>query len=957
MDIKDELIQIVEASKKEAIVPFLQKLSIKERKSLRSTLKKLNKEYMELFWVKKGNSTWAERNANEPQEYILNVCNFVCTDLKTFAKYNSNNFISKENLIPILAWGCPEWFGDFIFERNRFFRNGVDYDWMCELEEQGYVQPNCEFIAQQVLNISCPPFYGGIVNSIKFDFKEFTKREITLKEHIWYLFEYETPIHWSWQKDWIAIFVELAKHHYIDRTRLIKVTLGTANHNFKQNLINWFVKLFEALEVSNDELLNLQEDLFNVFHSPHSKAVNIVLKAVKNLAKEDAFDANAFLEHIPNLLASETKSVVNSSLMILDKLAKKYKTLAPQICQIACQALMHTDDKIQMRAAKLIKKYGDLQDETLCQEIGIYQDNLLYDTQNLLSHFLKRVALEESINEIENYQKEAIIREDNYIPALETFDDFVFLASQAFNQNEANHFDLLLGGMVRFAPDVNKVKIEKLMPAFQRAYKIRMTRWSPTTGYLTDLLANIFIDFGQLLVAHFPESCDAIVKIHMLNQKEDNKFNRNVRRLRSLKHWSTNASMTTFCKTHKELGIQVLEKIKNQGNLPLLSTPTHHSFWIDPIVFVERLHAYQVYETKPLDIDFQIALSRLALDHTQNALELAKEKLTGEYLQLMEFMLQPEALPPKQINAAALWMSATLSKNPKKIYSELDHLEYQNKMPRHFLDGQFNWYLKLEKSFLGDRVYKSLAIEINPPKKKNVAKGLGLSYFFHLFKKDRPYFLYENLWGYGDGAYFHHNDVKRFLGLLPNNPEPLLAIQLEMLAGSGYKPSTGEHARVEQLMEALLEQKAEYKKMAHIAIAAGMFYCTQTVQMLAAEAWVKGVYEERIQSGLVGEIQGKLTTINYAPLKRLTDLIANSMLNVSATHNLALQNLIEHCILNMSAKPITNTKKLLDIYYELLAKNKTQVQESKIWQQLEYWKVSGTLKKVIGGIEKINKNE
>ena len=44
--------------------------------------------------------------------------------------------------------------------------------------------------------------------------------------------------------------------------------------------------------------------------------------------------------------------------MILDKIAKKEKDKQSEICLIAAQALLQNDEKIQIRAAKLLEKYG-----------------------------------------------------------------------------------------------------------------------------------------------------------------------------------------------------------------------------------------------------------------------------------------------------------------------------------------------------------------------------------------------------------------------------------------------------------------------------------------------------------------------------------------------------------------------------------------------------------------------
>lgn len=86
-------------------------------------------------------------------------------------------------------------------------------------------------------------------------------------------------------------------------------------------------------------------------------------------------------------------------------------------------------------------------------------------------------------------------------------------------------------------------------------------------------------------------------------------------------------------------------RIKDYNTLPLLSTPTHRPAWIDPSVLVSRLSAYQKKRIKPDSLDFQIALSRVALDDTEEAIRLAEQELAGEYRELLLFLFKPEARP------------------------------------------------------------------------------------------------------------------------------------------------------------------------------------------------------------------------------------------------------------------------------------------------------------------------
>jgi hypothetical protein len=97
---------------------------------------------------------------------------------------------------------------------------------------------------------------------------------------------------------------------------------------------------------------------------------------------------------------------------------------------------------------------------------------------------------------------------------------------------------------------------------------------------------------------------------------------------------------------------------------------------------------------------------------------------------------------------------------------------------------------------------------------------------------------------------------------------------------------------------------------------------------------------------------GRHESIEFAPLKRLTDLIDQHLYNVSPTHNQHLQLLIENVLVQLPSEPIRNIKKLLEIYLELLPKSNTQLNNQLLLSKLNKWMETGSLKKLITSIIK-----
>jgi len=94
----------------------------------------------------------------------------------------------------------------------------------------------------------------------------------------------------------------------------------------------------------------------------------------------------------------------------------------------------------------------------------------------------------------------------------------------------------------------------------------------------------------------------------------------------------------------------------------------------------------------------------------------------------------------------------------------------------------------------------------------------------------------------------------------------------------------------------------------------------------------------------LGRVIGLHEKLEWAPVKRLTDLMQHHMLNVSKNHNTALEELISNILLQMDA-PVTNLKKILEIYHEVLALNHSEA-DKEIIGKLNSWKENSSLKKI-----------
>lgn len=970
MNLQEQFTRILEKDRLKELTPFLKSLTTEEKKGLVPHLKALSNEYLEFSSVTRLGETSYTQKAEGNQRKILSIAFFVCYSRKEFEKiWVGGEIFEKETLFPLLDWYYPSWFSDYINKQAEaeyvpFYFN---YDMIVELTERGYLVPKKELIARVIPQMI---YETGKGNEWEFKPENLLKRKITLEEHIWYVFEYESDIIWSGryvqfgaassnkETTWISALKIYSSEGKIERDRLLKESLIATNRNFNKTLSGWFAELFIQLDPTQKEICQLQNELFATFNSAHSKPVNTALKFLKKTTADKSFDVEAFLGYAPLLLASETKGIVTSTLMIMDALAKKRENCREEICIQSCQALLHPDDALQSRAAKLIRKYGNSTSENLKDALKPYEENLFVNARGLLQDFISVHKREESKGDVLNELVESspVVVQENEIGVVESFEDLLFLMSQALDNNEAYHFDLLPAVLINLQDELKGENIAKLEPAFQRAYKLLMNDWTSSTGFLDNLLATFLIDYGRFLTREYPGEALLIRKLHEnYTQKDVEKNAQFGLRIGSLKEWKTQTG--GLYEPGKMLLLNALVKLQKKDRLPLLSTPTHTPGWLSATVLVDRLGQYQSAGVKPQDTDLQVAISRCRLEDTKEALDLANKLLSGEFLRLIKFLLEggdPEG--PFELETA--WIIASLSQL-KKVHEGFEDFS-SNQLTQNFLTGQLSWKsfveqysydrydYKKKKNVKVQDTRKILRITYEVRKNKNTLKGFLSK--LKLSKNQDESLIYEYLLIKSTYLSAEYNDIKRLLMLIPNNPEPLLAQVIKKSLSHPNFWEEGDRRMVTATLETLLEIWSGFGKMAHLFVATCMISSDKTVRAFAAEIWIKRVREGTINSTLLGEVIGIHETIEFAPLKRFTDLVLSNMFQVSDLHNAALEQLLTALITQLPVVPVKSLKKLLEIYLELLFSMGLDLKQELI-PLLEGWKASASLKKLVLALE------
>ncbi|WP_153398230.1 DUF6493 family protein [Chryseobacterium vaccae] len=890
---KERLYEILNEEKKHEIIPFLKQLTAEERKTLVPTIKKLDREINKIVMTKNSYHT----SGSVDQHSIIDIASFVCMDQKHYGKNYWSFFSDKEQTDKILEWGCPSWFSDFINDSVEAEFTAFNYQDILGWAEKGYVKPSPELLGYHLSNQP----------------SDLEKYPETLETHFWYLCEFPSKS-LPFYKEWLPLVQKLVAKNKIDRKRFLKECLLAANRNFNKNVTGWFIEAFNTLKPTYEELLMLQDELLAGLASLQSKAVNTILVHLKKIVTDPEFKTTEFSHFLPNLLSSEIKTVVTSSLSVTEKILQKKKSDTEDLGMALSAAFVSKDESIQSKAAKIIHKYIPVS-EGIKEALSHYSDNILANVKPILAEFI-----EDKYQELDEVTVETLelISEDVKLQAPGSFEDLMFFLPQAIENPGTYYYDLAIAAMVRFAGEADTESVKLFEPVFQKACKT-IAKWE--VPYFNVILCNLIINYGLTLLEKYPVQLKNLEKIYTRTREDEatreaySSYQKKLVPLEDL--FVGGLAMKPF----REIAVHAFRKIQSGDQTPLLSTTTHAPCWISPVTLVERFEIYQKKGINPDSMDVQLALQRCSLERTTEALQLAG-RLQGEYKDLLLFFLNKNnAAPQGTFEHPSWWMTAGITRSPQTVFKEFKDFGYDS-IPKELLSGRYSW--KTVDS--GKNSYYPVELDIKIPK-------------YHFEKREHQLFL-----EYFIAEQTSFSEVPVFMWSFPNTPGNVLAKIIKTCLYYSGVAEVYERGLVLNTTQALHELKKPLDEMSMLFLGTIFLNGDKVIRGTAAEIWLEHVSYKVMNNKRLGEVIGLHEKLEWAPVKRFTDLVQHQMLNVSRDHNLALEELMVHILLQMDT-PVTNLKRILDVYYEVLSLNQSEVNEN-LKNKLDSWKENSSLKKI-----------
>lgn len=920
------------------LIPFIKKLlelPMKERRKLIPKIREL--EYI------RGNS-WMT-SCDPARRRFLAAVEFVSANKREIMGAYDIDFGLICKLLPLY---CPVWLTDFINDSNMWGSFNLSYEEHLQLMDMGYLKEFAPIrIAKSISGSICIKS-NKAKGKVSYDSNLLLKREITLKEHIWTIFEHESSVAWiddSAQrayKDGItaqdesisAALYRFSLSGHLDRNRLLKATLSTFHRDFKKDMASWFAALFEKLQPTTEELLSLQEEMMQVFTSPYTKPINVMLQQLKKLVADEGFRYQEFIERATPLLFSCPKNSVTVIYAIFEQIAKHHPELKEPCCLPLCQLFLRKDESLQKKTADFILKYADASSPVIVETLQSYQSEMFQSVQGLLASFMTSPTQEETISEeVESLQEVIrICREDNRILYPTNKEDFLFQLNRLFDIDETAEIDATISSIITFHPQLNEDDFSRMTPVFQRAYDIIANSWR----LLDSLLATFLLEYAHLWLPVSSSISDFLENIFtVLKEKDANRGRYDERVFRRLADWKTNYSDATCFEPIKQLWLEVIRKIKEGDSLLLLSTPTHAPAYVQAVVLVERLAAYQQAKIHPCSWDFQLAIARYAPEDKEEVAALAKQLLKDEYLHLALFLLEEKTQPQPPYEHPSAWLAARLVKSPDIAFEVFQSFPCCT-LPHKYLTGNYDWKEPHPKEHYNDPCVFDLDFQ---KWKEYLEQNSHQLWQEHLIV-DSKYNMDDSF------------NMERLFCCFPNRPEPLVA-QIICCYMNFDTPQEDNKRTLACSLRMLLSFHCPLREMSLLLLAGSLLFVDKTVRSYAAELWVEGIRVGRINNRRLGEILARIIPMNIAPLKRFTTEVYESMYKRSTFHNRQLEELLTVMISGLPDIPVTGQKQLLELYLELLHINGSRITDETVRQRLEVWKKNSNLKKVVTALSNL----
>jgi len=455
---------------------------------------------------------------------------------------------------------------------------------------------------------------------------------------------------------WSATLIELSERGVLSRERLLDSSLDALGRGFAQFRANWFSRFHTALCPTFDERKARSEQYLQLLASNSTTTVSFAIKSLTQLDAKHGVDAKGIITYIRPAMQAKAKSTIKAALQLLENAMHRAPEHVLDALPIVIESLIHESADVQKKALLVLNVHKMHLNDEMRSELVAYADAIVPSLRNEFDALIGEAL--ESTEEVDVVHKGL-----DTVP-LNPVSDFssclrLYLAVLESTANPTE-IELLLDGLCR------------LSNARTADDTVVLANHSGEYDEIRTGLARLAIGLVEYWTTVDQTSQDDATVNPSFEREE-----RSIDSLDDLFHFRNEWVFTI---------------IKENKNIPLLSTPTDNRCYISGTVLLNRFAQYTERKVSPDEFDLVIAMMRLdPVDRDNVYPTLLKNKFAKSIRKDIELNLRSDYGTFQCVEPANGLLKTEYQNNPVDLFGIVN--EYNQLYS--YLSGPLNanrWY-------------------------------------------------------------------------------------------------------------------------------------------------------------------------------------------------------------------------------------------------------------------------
>jgi hypothetical protein len=735
----------------------------------------------------------------------------------------------------------------------------------------------------------------------------------SVMEDVWKLFEVETRALWSGSSEneansnhdsWPAALVELSEQGHLDRQRLLDASLKALSSGFMNDVLTSYMRFFERLEPSVEEIACRQTTLFGLLANPASHVVGFAVEKASELDRAGSLDAAMFLNAVPSVFQTRSKGQPLAALRLIEQIVKRSPEHLPHAVAGLLEALTHSAADVQKkaiglletwttrlhpdhatairerieelapsvraRAAAIADKLSPVTSQspeasTPVDDLAARFAELAATAEQIPSRWRQLAGVDEAIAAIRSGNMPAPLKFDVMaVPVLSGVKPIVPIGS----------VEELIDAVAHAVETVESAdEVERILDGICRLCDQRPADFQQRTSPLAARVADSNFEQGTRGLATqglFPEAMYQSLLLWLCGAVPPPRYEVEQR-----------AAIDLFLEGRLR---ELIERLSIGRAAPLLAAPTHQGGWIDPRVLVARLEALKQAGVEPSEYDMVQALLRLAPDGRSAALTSASS-LAGDIGRMFRWALGGDESPDESdARHASLWLAAGRARQPRAELRELETLGIPANLPDAIAAARYVWKAQAASDGIPWHGIQTSAVEIceEPSGSYAVCSATWPTVIQH----DRTYWGKQPLHypvKRPDGTQFMHTILIRGVFFMPWRigvvaqtwPLCVDSFFAQAACECGWrmdKPASATEPNYAYLTP-LLEPDRPWGEMGTLAVWMGLVGKDADARTAALDVLIESISDGRAHPDQMGEVLSKLQQGGWLKLNRAADAL------------------------------------------------------------------------------------